>query len=248
MSSVAKEAQAIANFKAAQASLDAGIAAVHYANETYHALTIQAEEGNDLLASLEAQKDEQSKLVDIMGELSDRFGQRGVQSFVLQNIVSSLESIAQVYLDNLSDGSLRLGLEIDECERISRTAQVIGSDGVFKDRPLSTLSGGQWRRCSLALSFAFAELFVRRGKLKPSVCVLDEPLTHLDRTGRQKVGEVLRGMLRSDEDDFQGIGGLGMNTVLIILQDLAAEELDEAFDCIDEVVRENGESYLNVDE
>mmetsp|Transcript_9032 Transcript_9032/g.21479 ORF Transcript_9032/g.21479 Transcript_9032/m.21479 type:complete len:1288 (+) Transcript_9032:58-3921(+) len=248
MSTVAKGAQAIANHKAAQASLDAGIAAVQYANQTYHALTTQVDEGNDLLASLEEQMDKESKLVGLMGELSDRFGQRGVQSFVLQTIVSSLESIAQVYLDNLSDGSLRLGLEIDEGERISRTAQVIGSDGVFKERPLSTLSGGQWRRCSLALSFAFAELFARRGKLKPSVCVLDEPLTHLDRIGRQKVGEVLRGMLRSADDDFQGFGGLGMNTVLIILQDLAAEELDEAFDCIDEVVRENGESFLKIDD
>ncbi|CAJ1923078.1 unnamed protein product [Cylindrotheca closterium] len=248
MSTLAKGAQVIARYKAAQASLDAGIAAVQYANETYYTLTTQVEEGNDLLASLETQMQKQSNLVGIMGELSDRFGQRGVQSFVLQFIVSSLESIAQVYLDNLSDGSLRLGLEIDEGERISRTAQVIGSDGVFKDRPLSTLSGGQWRRCSLALSFAFAELFARRGKLKPSLCVLDEPLTHLDRVGRQKVGEVLRGMLRSDDDEFQGFGGLGMNTVLIILQDLAAEELDEAFDHIDEVVRDNGESYLNIDD
>lgn len=247
MSAVAKRNQAIANQKAAQASLDAGMAAVDYASQTYDTLTTQVEEGSELMASLEKQMEEQSNIVGIMGVLSDGFGQRGVQSFVLQYIVSSLESIAQVYLDNLSDGSLRLGLEIDDGERISRTARVIGPDGVFKDRPLSTLSGGQWRRCSLALSFAFAELFARRGKLKPSVCVLDEPLTHLDRSGRQKVGEVLRGMLRSSDDDFRGFGGLGMNTVLIILQDLAAEELDEAFDCIDEVVRENGESSLNID-
>jgi DNA repair exonuclease SbcCD ATPase subunit len=126
---------------------------------------------------------------------------------------------------------------------------VIGSDGAFKERPLSTLSGGQWRRCSLALTFAFAELVARRGKLRPSICVLDEPLTHLDRSGRAKVGEVIRGMLRPpDSAEFRGFGGLGMTTVLIILQDLAAEELDEAFDCIDEVVKEKSSSYVKVDE
>jgi hypothetical protein len=81
------------------------------------------------------------------------------------------------------------------------------------------------------------------------MCVLDEPLTHLDRSGRAKGGDVIRRILRPPDDaGLTGFGGLGMSTVLLILQDLAAEELDEAFDCIDEVVKENSESYVKVDE
>jgi hypothetical protein len=80
------------------------------------------------------------------------------------------------------------------------------------------------------------------------MCVLDEPLTHLDRSGRSKVGEVIRKMLRpADSDGMKGFGVMGMSTVLIILQDLAAEELDEAFDCIDEVIKEGSTSRVKVD-
>jgi hypothetical protein len=42
---------------------------------------------------------------------------------------------------------------------------------------------GQLRYCSLALSFVFAQLLARRGRLKPSILVLDKPLIHLDCSG-----------------------------------------------------------------
>jgi DNA repair exonuclease SbcCD ATPase subunit len=182
-----------------------------------------------------------------MTNLADAFGARGVQTFVLQNAIEALQTISQTYLDELSDGSQRLELSLDAGDRISRKAMVRSPGGGFVERPLSSLSGGQWRRCSLALSLGFADLVARRGRLKTSLCVLDEPLTHLDRSGRSSVGRLLRGLLRQGER-----GGLSnsmsVSTILLILQDLAAEELEESFDHIDEVTKDDGLSFVSVDE
>lgn len=42
-------------------------------------------------------------------------------------------------------------------------------------------------------------------------------------------------------------GGLGLSTILVILQEIAAEEIEECFDQIDEVIKHGGESYVVVD-
>lgn len=72
------------------------------------------------------------------------------------------------------------------------------------------------------------------------------------------MGSLLRKMLRrrsSNHDDVlemnlnDGLDSseLNLSTILVILQDLAAEELEEAFDHIDEVRKENGESSVRID-
>jgi DNA repair exonuclease SbcCD ATPase subunit len=205
--------------------------------------------GESLLKDIQLQRDEQTSITTVMAGLSDAFGQRGIQTFVMQNAVSLLQSLSQSYLDDLSDGAQSLEMALDAGDRISRRAFVRGGDGEYRERPLSSLSGGQWRRCSLALTLGFADLVARRGKLRPSLCVLDEPLTHLDRSGRADVGRVLRKMLRrTAELGSHESSGFTVSTILIILQDLAAEELEESFDCIDEVIKSNGSSSVLVDE
>jgi DNA repair exonuclease SbcCD ATPase subunit len=248
MATVARESQIAAKNEAAMANIKMERASLDYATETLVNIDEEMKNVENRLEEMQGEMGAQKKRVRTMSELADSFGQRGVQTFVLQNVVDVLQSCSQTYLDDLSDGSQRLDLSLDASDRISRTAFVVGADGVFKERPLATLSGGQWRRCSLALTFGFAELVARRGKFRPSMCVLDEPLTHLDRSGRSKVGEVIRKMLRpNDSDGIKGFGVMGMSTVVVILQDLAAEELDEAFDCIDEVIKENSASCVKVD-
>jgi hypothetical protein len=67
---------------------------------------------------------------------------------------------------------------------------------------------------------------------------------HLDSLGRKKVGGVLRALLQEG-----GVTGtLGKRTILIILQDLVAEELEEHFDRIDEVRKADGASSIVIDE
>lgn len=120
---------------------------------------------------------------------------------------------------------------------------------VFLTKTPPYFSSGQWRRCSLAISLGFSDLVARRGRLSSSLLVLDEPLTHLDSSGRDNVGKLLRKIIHNQSSDTKvGIGGLSVSTIIIILQDLVAEELSESFDCIDEVVKAQGHSKVLVDE
>ena len=97
--------------------------------------------------------------------------------------------------------------------------------------------------------FGFVDLFSRRGRLRPSFLVMDEPLTHLDRTGRSLVGSLLRKLLvRGEQIGGIGVSGISASTIILILQDLAAEELEEAFDHVDEVVKSDGFSSVIIDE
>jgi hypothetical protein len=55
-------------------------------------------------------------------------------------------------------------------------------------------------------------------------------------------------MVQSQSLSDQFVSGLQFSTIILILQDLAAEELEEAFDKMDTVVRENGGSFVMLDE
>jgi DNA repair exonuclease SbcCD ATPase subunit len=233
------------------AKLAAARQAVQFARASHEVLAKELETITAVMENFRVETKIQQSTSKQMAALSDAFGNKGIQTYVLQNAVNDLQSLSQKYLNDLSDGTQRLELSFDAGDRISRQAFVCESDGGFRERPLATLSGGQWRRCSLALTLGFADLVATRGQLRPSLIVLDEPLTHLDRTGRKDVGRVLRKILGQSHrtaDDPGSYSGFSVSTIIIILQDLAAEELEESFDRIDEVVRKNGASFVKVDE
>jgi len=197
------------------------------------------------ILELEKERETLTSTASLFTLLRDSFGPKGIQAFVLRNIVQALQYCSQTYLNELSDGSLQLRMQVGSNDSIIKQAAVRNLDGTWRVRPLSSLSGGQWRRCSLALSLSFIDLASKRGKLRSSLLVLDEPLTHLDSSGRQSVGKLLRKMLRQDDT---GVGRLGLSTILVILQEIAAEEIEECFDQIDEVIKQDGESYVVLDE
>lgn len=159
--------------------------------------------------------------------------------------------LSQRCLDDLSDVSLRLQLSLDPGDLVTRRALVRMADGDFREQLRASLSGGQWRRCSFALTLGFAHSVSCRGALRSSVLFLDEALTHLDQVGRAQVGRVLRRLVapasaESSAADMTA-SSWQVSTIVMILQDLAAEELEEAFDDVDLVVKENGSSSLQVD-
>mmetsp|Transcript_15254 Transcript_15254/g.28717 ORF Transcript_15254/g.28717 Transcript_15254/m.28717 type:complete len:1362 (+) Transcript_15254:108-4193(+) len=224
------------------------------AMDNLHSISKDYNEMIENVKNLESEREVARSEAEIISNVAEHFGPRGVQTFILQNAVHDLQLASQYYLDELSDGSIRLELILDSGDRILRSASVLKSDGSWISRPLSSLSGGQWRRCSLALSLGFSDLVARRGRFSSSLLVLDEPLTHLDSAGRDNVGKLLRKVIQRkvSDDDLDSrpkrFGGLSVSTILIILQDLVAEELSESFDCIDEVVKFKGHSKLVLDE
>ena len=192
------------------------------------------------IADLKKQRDERSRDAASIATLVNVLGAKGIQAFVLQNIVDALEICSRPYLDELSEGSLHLSIKIGSNDSIIKNAAIRNPDGSWCSRPLASLSGGQWRRLSLSLSLGFVHLASKRGNLRSSLLVMDEPLTHLDSTGRAKVGKLLRKICTETS--------LGLSTILVILQDIAADEIDESFDQVDEVVKSGGESCIILDE
>ena len=232
----------MAQFKLAQQSVQAD-------EEKAQELQNEVTTTESALAELRAKAEEQRALSTTYSDLTDCFGPKGIQAFVLQHAVEALQTTTQDYLNELSDGSLKLELELDAGDKISRSAHIRAPDGSYMERPLSSLSGGQWRRFSIALNLGFVDLVARRGRMRPSLLVLDEPLTHLDRSGRTNVGKLLKRILRHSAGPLDTVSsGIAASTVLLILQDLAAEELEECFDHVDEVIREGGYSRVLVDE
>lgn len=224
--------------------------ALKAANDTYKACCADLDSIQQPITDMERDKETMTKEASSYASLADIFGTKGIQTFVLRNIVKALEYYSQSYLDELSDGSLQLVFEVGQNDNIVKQAKVLNGDGcTWRTRSLSSLSGGQWRRCSLALSLGFVDLASHRGKLRSNLLVLDEPLTHLDSSGRDSVGKLLRKMLgNSNDGGGQVLGGIGLSTILVILQDIAAEEIEEYFDYIDEVVKCDGESYVVLDQ
>ena len=238
LSMVVKESQLFAAKESAKAAIQTEQLNAAHAEETYQNLEAEWETSQKKLKQMQSEQKEKIHRQALLAGVGERFSAKGVQTFLLQNTVETLQNKAQVYLSSLSEDSQRLGLQLETGDKILRTASIRGNDGDFRQRPLSTLSGGQWRRCSLAFSLAFMELVAQKGKLRSSLLVLDEPLTHLDRSGRSKFGELIRSLLSNGQ----------LSTAIVILQDLSAEELEEAFDGIDTVVRKGGKSRLELDD
>eukprot|EP01032_Pedospumella_encystans_P021449 gene21449-24331_t len=240
----------------------------------------------ELLAQNAAVSEDLTSQGLVLERLASVLGTRGIQNYVFQNVIEQLESITNAYLMVLAEGGIQLALQGDgeDEDRIVKSVWVRSkeSDGEYRERSLAQLSGGQWRRVSLALDFAFAELIRRRGVLRSNLMVMDEVLTHLDASGRESVGTVLRAMVQGPgafngtvtaegeketeegEDEF-GValpsaeekrmqrltgalmGGGAYETVIVILQDLAAAELSEAFDHVDVVVKQSDSSRVVLD-
>lgn len=187
-------------------------------------------EYREWIEQAKAENVQRSRDVGRWKETAELLSARGVQTFVLENVLALLESSAQKYLTQLSEGSLQLELTVSE--RVERRVFLKTANGTFVERALAALSGGQWRRCSLALQFGFIDLM--EGLLRCSLSVWDEPLTHLDETGRTNVGRLLRRAVASGK----------FTTIVLILQDLAADEFGESFDEIDEVRRSRDRSRV----
>eukprot|EP00903_Cladosiphon_okamuranus_P005576 g5550.t2 len=201
------------------------------------------------LEEVEEKEKEASALKATSTALAEHLGVRGVQNFVFRDAVNQLEANVARYLDALSDGALQLRLSMDG-DRVVKRASARAADGGFRDRSLSQLSGGQWRRASLSLELAFVELARQRGRFSCNLLVLDEVLSQLDSYGRERVANMLRALTRGRNaysDSHTGPTQAMYSTILVVLQDLPADELQESFDAIDEVVKHRDSSSVVVD-
>jgi putative spermidine/putrescine transport system ATP-binding protein len=84
-------------------------------------------------------------------------------------------------------GNIEYGLEVrrlpvvERRRRVEEMVELLGLDTIVS-RPVATLSGGEGQRVALARALA----------IRPSLLLLDEPLSLVDANGRRELREVLR--------------------------------------------------------
>ncbi|CAM9298178.1 unnamed protein product [Scytosiphon promiscuus] len=256
---VAREAELQLLSQAKQAERQRLLQAEEVASARVREIEAKADRLERELAKTEEKERDASALKATSIALAEHLGVRGVQNFVFRDAVNQLEANTARYLEALSDGALQLRLSMDG-DRVVKRASARAADGGFRDRSLSQLSGGQWRRASLSLELAFVELARQRGRFSCNLLVLDEVLSQLDSRGRERVANMLRALTHgrsADGDSEIGPTHAMYSTILVILQasseikaqtrDLPAEELQETFDAIDEVVKHWDSSSVVVD-
>ena len=193
------------------------------------------EENSERLAALRAQLADADGGVVLWARVDELLGKRGLQNFVYEVAVLELQRRAAKYLEILSEDSLRLQLSLD-AQVVERRLLVRLTDGTYASRSLHQLSGGQWRRLSLALSLAYSECSLERSRTECNLLVLDEVMQHLDSQGCMRVGKLLEDLISRQLTSF--------STVLVILQTSVGEELGDAFDEVDVIVKRRDSSLV----
>jgi len=191
--------------------------------------------GMQRMLELQEARDLQEQQQKQWDKIFDIFGKKGIQSFVYEVAILELQQRAEKYLEVLSEDSLRLQLALDG-PIVERKILIRMQDGSYSSRTLHQLSGGQWRRLSLALALAFSEWSMERTATSCNLLVLDEVMQHLDSEGCMRVSKMLEDMIGKKMATF--------STVLVVLQTQIGEELGDSFDHMDVVVKSNDESQV----
>ena len=126
-----------------------------------------------IITALETSKASHIYTSEVNSRLLDIFGPRGIQHYIYIDIVRQIEALTNAYLYILADSGINISLQDEnkangmEDDKIIKQVYVRSKgDGSYRERALSQLSGGQWRRVALGMDLAFAELVRRRGHFR----------------------------------------------------------------------------------
>jgi exonuclease SbcC len=170
--------------------------------------------------------------MSILDKMVKMFGKSGIQSLLLEAVISDLEKNANKILSSIS-----------EQFSISLETQRVGSDGISmvetldlnvkKDGSLcgfSSLSGGEQFRIALSLRIALSELATQHGGSSLEFLLLDEINSPLDKSG---VETLFVNIIKQLESKYK---------ILVITHD---DSLKERFENVLDVSKINGDSVIN---
>jgi exonuclease SbcC len=184
------------------------------------------------LSELKKSFDSRSEELAIFEKMTKMFGKSGIQSLLLEAVISDLEKMANKILSSISDQFT-----------ISLETQRTGSDGVStvetldlnvkKDGALcgfSSLSGGEQFRIALSLRIALSEIATQHGGSSLEFLLLDEINSPLDKSG---VETLFLNIIKQLENKYK---------ILVITHD---DSLKERFENVLDVSKINGESSIS---
>lgn len=156
-------------------------------------------------------------------EIKKIFSPTGIRAYVFDGILKDLNVRIATYLDTLSGGTIRFEFTADDVKgKFGETCMYSGVE-----RSIGALSGGEFRRLSLAVDLALADTVCSRMSVFPSVLFLDEAFDGLDVTGRETVMTLMN--------------DLAMKRDAIYVVDHASE-FKTAFSRVFKLIKKNGET------
>jgi DNA repair exonuclease SbcCD ATPase subunit len=138
-----------------------------------------------------------NKELAVLAVLNKTFSNTGLVAYKIETLVKDLETLANKYLVDLSDGRFQISFQVDASDKLN---VIITDNG--KDIDILALSGGERARVNVAALLAIRKLMQGLSNSRFNLLILDETIENLDVEGKEKLIEVLL-----DEP--------GLNTVLV---------------------------------
>lgn len=141
---------------------------------------------------------------EVYEELSQAFGKRGVQVFLIEAALPELERETNDLLGRMTDGRMQVNIETQrEAKRGSTSIETldIRISDELGTRSYEMYSGGEAFRINLALRIALSKLLARRAGAPLPTLFIDEGFGTQDTSGLQKLVE----SINSIQDDFKKI-------------------------------------------
>lgn len=184
------------------------------------------------LLTIKKSFDEKNSEMLIFDKMTKMFGKSGIQTLLLEVVISDLEKSSNKILSSISDQF-----------SISLETQRAGSDGISVVETLdlnikrdgilcgfASLSGGEQFRIALSLRIALSELATKHGGSSLEFLLLDEINSPLDRSG---VETLFVNIIKQLESKYK---------ILVITHD---DILKERFENILDISKINGESFVS---
>lgn len=153
------------------------------------------------------------------------FGDDGIRSFVINEIIPALNARINYWLQFLMDGRVQLRFD-NQLEEVIEKVPYTSEQFVYNG-----LSGGEHSRIDLAISQAFAHVMMMTSGTCPSIVALDEVAAHIDRPGMQALYKMICELSRDRQ-------------VLVITHDPDLLDMLSGYDTI-KVVMKNGKTTLS---
>jgi exonuclease SbcC len=150
--------------------------------------------------ALEAQREEQARLVGQYRQLERAFGKDGVPALLIEQALPQIRDKANDVLDRLSGGRMTVDFvtqrEMKTREDLKETLDIQISDSAGT-RDYEMFSGGEAFRVNFAIRLALSEVLAQRAGARLQTLVIDEGFGSQDAEGRQRLVEAIN-LVRPD--------------------------------------------------
>jgi exonuclease SbcC len=144
--------------------------------------------------TLDAQREEQARLVGQYRQLERAFGKDGVPALLIEQALPQIEAKANDVLDRLSGGLMTVRFvtqrEMKTRDELKETLDIQISDSAGT-RDYEMFSGGEAFRVNFAIRLALSEVLAQRAGARLQTLVIDEGFGSQDAEGRQRLVEAI---------------------------------------------------------